>query len=69
MHSYGSKNQNKFGTSRGIDVLKDLPDLPPIKQEGWARQHNVWLRRVAVCFVLISLLMMARAAFVHLGAP
>lgn len=69
MHIYGSKSQNKSGASRRIDVLKDLPDLPPIKQGGWARRHNIWLRRVTVCFVLISLLLMARAAFAHLGAP
>ena len=69
MHTYGSKSENKSGASRRIDVLKDLPDLPPIKRGGLARRHNVWLRRVAVCFVLISLILMARAAFAHLGAP
>ena len=68
MHTYSQKSQNKFGAGRGIDVLKELPDLPPDKQQGFAPRHNVWLRRVAVCFVLVSLFLMIRAAFAHLGA-
>lgn len=46
-------------------VPANLPDLPPPERRSAARRHDKWLRRVAVCFVLVSLVLIARSAWAH----
>jgi hypothetical protein len=67
MHEDASKRGRRFSQSEGFLALRDLPDLPPPERKRKPQKHDLWLRRVAVCFVLISAALIARAAWVHLG--
>lgn len=69
MHGDNLKSQSSSsrGEGEGFLALRDLPDLPPLDQKRRSRRHNVWLRRVAVCFVLITVALIVRAAWAHPG--
>lgn len=69
MHTYNPKLQNRFTKSEGLGVPGALPDLPTVESRTPVRRHGVWLRRVAVCFVLVSLFLTMRSAFAQPGAP
>lgn len=68
MHANTPRNQRYLGRGKGLIALRNLPDLPPLNQKMATRWHNVWLWRVAVCFVLISVVLMTRSAWAYLGA-
>lgn len=63
MRAYHPKSQSNFTKGEGFLALRDLPDLPPLKRKPALRRHNIWLRRVAVGFVLISLALTLRSAW------
>ena len=67
MHADNSKNQSSYSKSKGYIALRDLPDLPPLDRKRKKRRHNVWLRRVAAFFVLITVMLIIRAAWAHPG--
>ena len=67
MHADNAKNQSRPSKSKEFLALRDLPDLPPLDHRHRARRRNVWLRRVAVWFVLISVVLIIRAAWAHPG--
>jgi hypothetical protein len=67
MHGDDTKSQSSSSKSKGFLALRDLPDLPPLHRKRGTRGHNVWLRRVAVWFVLISVALIIRAAWAHPG--
>jgi hypothetical protein len=67
MHADNSKNQSRPSKSKEFLALRDLPDLPPLDYRRRARKRNVWLRRVAVCFVLVTLVLIMRSAWAHPG--
>lgn len=62
MHAYKLRNQNEQRKIRNLLVLRNLPDLPPSGTRRAGRGYPVWLRRVAVCFLLISLALTIRSA-------
>lgn len=66
MHAYKLRDQNELRKSRNLLVLQNLPDLPPPDTRGAGRGHNLWLHRVAVCFLLISLGLIVRSAWASL---
>ena len=55
MHAYSLSGQNELRKSRNLLVFQNLPDLPSSGSRRSGRGHNLWLRRVALCFLLISL--------------
>lgn len=55
MHAYKIRGQNEPRKSRNLLVFQNLPDLPSPDSDRSGRGHNLWLRRVALCFLLISL--------------
>jgi hypothetical protein len=67
MHGDNSKNQSSSSKGEGFLALRDLPDLPPLDRRRRRRRHNIWLRRMAVCFVLITVVLVVRAAWAHPG--
>lgn len=68
MHAYKLRSQNELRRNRNLLALQNLPDLPPPGTRRADRGHNLWLRRVAVCFLLISLGLIVRSAWASLGA-
>lgn len=67
MHAYKLKNQSDLRKSESFLALQNLPDLPPPSRSSVGRGYNVWLRRVAVSFLLISLVLFMRSAWASLG--
>ncbi len=67
MHAYKLRDQSALRKSRSFLVLQNLPDLPSPSSRRAGRGHNVWLRRVAVCFLLISLALFIRSAWASLS--
>lgn len=65
MRAHNPKQQNDWSKREGFRALRDLPELPSLRQALAARRHNAWLRRVAACFVLISLALIVRAVLLH----
>ena len=63
MHAYKLKDQNELRKSRNRLVLQNLPDLPSPDTRRGRRGHDLWLRRVAMCFLLISLALIIRSAW------
>lgn len=55
MHAYKLRGQDELRKSRNLLVFQNLPDLPSPDSDRSDRGHNPWLRRVALCFLLISL--------------
>ena len=55
MHAYKLRDQDELRKSRNLHVFQNLPDLPSPGSARSARGHNLWLRRMALCFLLISL--------------
>ena len=68
MHAYKPRDKNELRKSRNLLVLHNLPDLPSPSTRRAGRGHNLWLRRVAVCFLLISLGLIIRSAWANLSA-
>lgn len=66
MHAYKLRDQNVPRKSRSLLALQHLPDLPSPDTRRANRGHNLWLRRVAVCFLLISLGLIVRSAWASL---
>ncbi|HEX7801403.1 MAG TPA: hypothetical protein VF471_01395 [Pseudoxanthomonas sp.] len=66
MHAYKLRDQNEPRKSRSLLALQRLPDLPSPDTRRANRGHNLWLRRVAVCFLLISLGLIVRSAWASL---
>lgn len=66
MHAHKPRNQNGPRKIRNLLVLRNLPDLPPPGTRRAGRDYNVWVRRVAVCFLLISLALTIRSAWASL---
>lgn len=64
MHAYKRSDLRK---SESFLVLQNLPDLSPLPNSHAGRGHNVWLRRVAVTFLLISLALVIRSAWASLS--
>jgi len=67
MHAYKLKSHGDLRKSEIFLVLQNLPDMPPLPDSRAGRGHNVWLRRVAVTFLLISLSLIMRSAWASLG--
>lgn len=67
MHAYKLREQNELRKSRNLLVLQNLPDLPSPNTRRAGRGHNLWLRRVAMCFLLISLGLIVRSAWASLS--
>jgi hypothetical protein len=67
MHADNSKNRSSYSKGKGYLALRDLPDLPPLERKRNKRKHNVWLRRVAVSFVLITVVLIMRSAWTYPG--
>lgn len=65
MHAYKPRDQNQLGKSQNLLVLQNLPDLPSPGVRHTGRGHNLWLRRVAVCFLLVSLGLIIRSAWAN----
>ena len=55
MHAYKLRDHNEPRKSRNLLVFQNLPDLPSPGSDRSGRGLNPWLRRVALCFLLISL--------------
>ena len=68
MHAYKLRDKSEQKKSRSLLALQNLPDLPPPSSRRAGRSHNIWLRRVAACFLLISLALMVRSVWASLGA-
>lgn len=67
MHAYKFRDQNEPRKSRNLLVPQNLPDFPSPGTRRAGRCHNLWLRRVAVCFLLISLALIVRSAWANLS--
>lgn len=67
MHAYKLRDQSEPRKSRNLLVLQNLPDLPSLDARRAGHGHNLWLRRVAVCFLLISLGLIVRSAWASLS--
>jgi hypothetical protein len=67
MHAYKFRDQSEPRKNRNLLVLQNLPDLPSADARRAGRGHNLWLRRVAVCFLLISLGLIVRSAWASLS--
>lgn len=63
MHAYRRRDQSERRKSKSFLVSKDLPNLPSPGSGRAGRGQNVWLRRVAVSFLLISLALIIRSAW------
>lgn len=67
MHAYKLRDQNGLRKTRSLLVLRNLPDLPAPVVRRARGGHNLWLRRLAACFLLISLGLIVRSAWVNLS--
>lgn len=67
MHAYKLRDQSEPRKSRNLLALQNLPDLPSPCAHRAGRSHNLWLRRVALCFLLISLGLIVRSAWASLS--
>lgn len=67
MHADDSHNRSGSGKRDRWPALGDLPDLPPPHRRRRPRRHDIWLRRIAVCFVLITLALILRSAWAQSG--
>lgn len=67
MHAYKLGGQNEPRKSRNLLVFQNLPDLPSPGSDRSRRGHNLWLRRVALCFLLISLGLVIHSVWETLG--
>lgn len=67
MHAYKLRDQNELRKNRNLLVLQNLPDLPSPGARRAGRGNNLWLRRVAMCFLLISLGLIIRSAWASLS--
>ena len=66
MHTYKTRNAHELRKSRPLLILQDLPDLPPPLASRKRSSPAKWLRRVSVVFVLISLVLGTRSAWLSL---
>jgi hypothetical protein len=67
MHAYKLRDQNELRKNRNLLALQNLPDLPLPETRHARRGHNLWLRRVAACFLLVSLGLIIRSAWASLS--
>jgi len=67
MHAYKLRDQNELRKSRNLLVFQNLPDLPSPGSDRSAYGLNLWLRRVALCFLLISLGLVIRSVWESLS--
>lgn len=58
-----ARKHNRDRKRDGFFVPANLPDLSPLERKPAARRHTPWLLRVAVCFLLVSLVLIARTAW------
>lgn len=65
MHAYKLRDQNELRKNRNLLVLQNLPDLPTTRRAP--RGQTLWLRRIAVAFLLISSGLIIRSAWAVLG--
>lgn len=66
MHTYNTQNAHELRKSRHLLVLQNLPDLPPPLAGSKRSSPAKWMCRVSVLFVLISVVLGTRAAWVSL---
>ena len=66
MHTYNTQNAHELRKSRHLLILQNLPDLPPPLVSRKRSSPAKWLRRVSVLFVLISLVLGTRPAWLSL---
>ena len=66
MHTYNTQNAHELRKSRHMLILQNLPDLPPPLVSSKRSSTAKWLRRVSVLFVLISLVLGTRSAWLSL---
>ncbi len=66
MHTYNTRNAHDLRKSRHLLILQNLPDLPPPLVSRKRNSPAKWLRRVAGLFVLISLVLGTRSAWLSL---
>lgn len=65
MHAYNPRQQKDLGKRKDFQMLRNLPDLPPPPKTPASRRRPGWLLRIAVCFVLVSLALVLRSAWVQ----
>jgi hypothetical protein len=66
MHTYNTRDAHELRKSRHMLILQNLPDLPPPLVGSKRSSQAKWLRRVAMLFVLISLVLGSRSAWLNL---
>ena len=66
MHTSNTQHARELRKSRHLLILQNLPDLPPPLVSRKRSSPAKWLRRVSVLFVLVSLLLGTRSAWLSL---
>jgi hypothetical protein len=66
MHTFNTQNAHELRKSRHLLILRNLPDLPPPLVSSKRSSQAKWLRRVAMLFVFISLVLGSRSAWLNL---
>jgi hypothetical protein len=67
MHAFNLRDRSEPRKSESLFALQNLPDLPSPGSRRVRSGQTAWLRRVALCFLLVSLALVVRSAWASLG--